>query len=60
MLANIVNDSNFFPGDVKNMTCHAVYTNWQKRQQSLGYIFKNEIQKMHKKYWHIAMPAFDY
>ena len=50
MLANIVNDSNFFPGDVKNMTCHAVYTNWQKRQQSLGYIFKNEIQKMHKKY----------
>tara|TARA_B100000700_G_scaffold331342_1_gene463312 strand:+ start:6734 stop:7303 length:570 start_codon:yes stop_codon:yes gene_type:complete len=50
MLANIVNDPNFFPGDVKNMTCHAVYTNWQKRRQSMGYTFRSEIAKMHEKY----------
>lgn len=50
MIANLLEDPGFFPGDVKNMKCHAVYTNWQKRQQSMGYVFKNELSKMESAY----------
>ena len=46
ILANILHDENFWPGDVSNMNTHAVYVNWQKRQQSMGYMFKQDLKQM--------------
>jgi hypothetical protein len=46
MLANIIKNANFWPGDVNNMDTHAVYVNWQKRQQSMSYMFKQDLHKM--------------
>ena len=50
MLANILHDENFWPGDVDNMNSHAVYVNWQKRQQSMSYMFKEDLKQMDDDY----------
>ena len=50
VLANILRDSNFWAGDVDNMSTHAVYVNWQKRQQSMGYLFKQDLKRMNDEY----------
>ena len=50
VLANILRDSNFWAGDVDNMSTHAVYVNWQKRQQSMGYLFKQDLKQMNDEY----------
>jgi hypothetical protein len=46
MLANMLRNINFWPGDVNNMETHAVYVNWQKRQQSMSYLFKQDLKNM--------------
>ena len=46
ILANILHDENFWPGDISNMNTHAVYVNWQKRQQSMGYMFQEDLKQM--------------
>ena len=50
MLANSLKDDNFWPGDVDNMNSHAVYVNWQKRQQSMSYMFKQDLKAMQQDY----------
>ena len=50
VLANILRDNNFWAGDVDNMSTHAVYVNWQKRQQSMGYLFKQDLKQMNDEY----------
>lgn len=50
VLANILHDSNFWPGDVDNMNTHAIYVNWQKRQQSMSYLFKQDLKQMNDDY----------
>lgn len=50
VLANILRDSNFWAGDVDNMSTHAVYVNWQKRQQSMSYLFKQDLKRMNDEY----------
>ena len=50
MLANMLANINFWPGDVNNLETHAVYANWQKRQQSMTYMFKQDLIKMKDSY----------
>lgn len=46
MLANILSNMNFWPGDVNNLETHAVYVNWQRRSQSMAYMYKDDLKKM--------------
>tara|TARA_R100001015_G_C4608768_1_gene164006 strand:+ start:614 stop:1192 length:579 start_codon:yes stop_codon:yes gene_type:complete len=50
MLANMLQNINFWPGDINNMETHAVYANWQKRQQSMSYMFKQDLMKLKESY----------
>jgi len=45
-VANFVNDENMWIGDALDTQAEVCYTNWNKRVQSMGYVFGNEIDKI--------------
>lgn len=46
LIANLVENDNLWIGDILSSTSEQTYTNWLKRQQSLGYIFENDVAKL--------------
>ena len=47
LLANIINDGpNFWVGNVKDDIADKVYNNWKKRQETLSYTFKQDLDKL--------------
>lgn len=46
MVANLIANPNFWPGDINNEGALKVYSEWIKRRDSLGYLFDTEIQNM--------------
>jgi hypothetical protein len=47
LLANMINNPNVWVGDlVDDDTANETFMNWSKRQQSLGYMFSNELDEL--------------
>ena len=55
LLANMVNNPDVWVGDlVDSQTANETFTEWSKRQQSLGYVFGNELDELNEDF-----PATD-
>ena len=46
ILANVVTDPKIWAGNFGTDDCDSVYTNWLKRQQSMSYRFKEDINNL--------------
>lgn len=46
LLANFVDSDDFYIGDIREDKAKEVYKEFKKRQQSLGYVFKNDLSQM--------------
>jgi hypothetical protein len=46
LLANFVDGNDFYIGDIREDKANDVYTEFKKRQQSLSYVFKNELSQL--------------
>jgi len=46
LLANFVDGNDFYIGDIREDKANEVYTEFKKRQQSLSYVFKNELSQL--------------
>ena len=46
LLANFVDGNDFYIGDIREDKANDVYTEFKKRQQSLSYVFKNELTQL--------------
>jgi hypothetical protein len=46
LLANLVNNNKIWIGEMFDGKCDIIYTNWQKRQQSLSYVFEQDCEKI--------------
>ena len=47
ILANLLENPNVWIGDIVNDDkCERIYLDWKKRQQSLSYIFKSDLNKL--------------
>jgi hypothetical protein len=43
LVANFLHDPKIWVGELLSEECESKYNEWRKRQESLGYIFKNEM-----------------
>ena len=50
LLANFVDGNDFYIGDIREDKANEVYTEFKKRQQSLGYVFKSDLSKMREEF----------
>jgi len=50
ILSNMVADSNMWIGNLLDSKCEEIYLDWVKRQQSLTYIFKSDIQELEEEF----------
>lgn len=46
LIANFIDSDDFYIGDIREDKANEIYTEYRKRQQSLSYVFKNDISKM--------------
>lgn len=46
ILSNMLENSNIWVGDLLEQKANNVYQQWLKRQQSLGYIFRNDLSAL--------------
>jgi hypothetical protein len=46
LLANMVSGSEFWIGDMREDSAEENYRNWKKRQESLSYIFKQDLTRL--------------
>lgn len=45
-VANFIDDENMWIGDALDTQAEVCYTNWNKRIQSMSYVFSNDIEKL--------------
>lgn len=46
LIANMLNDGKTWIGDLLSSESEDIYVNWLKRQESLSYVFQNDIDKL--------------
>jgi hypothetical protein len=46
LIANFIDSDDFYIGDIREDKANEIYTEYRKRQQSLSYVFKNDLSKM--------------
>lgn len=46
LIANMLNDGKTWIGDLLSSESEQIYINWLKRQESLSYVFENDISKL--------------
>lgn len=46
LIANFIDSDDFYIGDIREDKANEVYTEYRKRQQSLSYVFKNDLSQM--------------
>jgi hypothetical protein len=46
LIANMLNDGKTWIGDLLSSESEEIYINWLKRQESLSYVFQNDISKL--------------
>lgn len=46
LIANMLNDGKTWIGDLLSSESEEIYINWLKRQESLSYVFENDISKL--------------
>lgn len=48
ILANLIEDPKVWSGDLIETKSYKVYQKWLKKQQSLGYVFRNDVSKLNQ------------
>lgn len=46
LVSNLLSNTKLWVGDLSSKKCDDIYMKWKSKQESLSYVFKNEIDKM--------------